>query len=39
MCVLDEDSIDINDSEVSERFPEIKVALNHLDLIVFFANI
>ena len=35
MCVLDEDSIDINDSEVSERFPEIKVALNHLDLIVF----
>ncbi len=35
MCALDQDSIDINDSEVSERFPEIKEALNHLDLIVF----
>jgi hypothetical protein len=35
MCALDQDSIDINDSEVSERFSEIKVALNHLDLIVF----
>lgn len=35
MCALNRDSIDINDSEVSERFPEIKVALNHLDLIIF----
>lgn len=35
MCALDQDSIDINDSEVSERFDEIKAALNHLDLIVF----
>lgn len=35
MCVTDQDSIDINDSEVSERFPEVKEALNNLDLIVF----
>ncbi len=35
MCVLDQDSIDINDSEISERFTEVKDALNNLDLIVF----
>jgi len=35
MCALDQDSIDINGSEVSERFSEIKLALNHLDLIAF----
>lgn len=35
MCVIDQDSIDINDSEVSERFSEVKEALNNLDLIVF----
>lgn len=35
MCALDQDSIDIYDSEVSERFSDIKKALNHLDLIVF----
>lgn len=35
MCVTDQDAIDINDSEVSERFPEVKEALNNLDLIVF----
>lgn len=35
MCALSEDAVDINQSEVSERFPEIKEALNHLDLIVF----
>ena len=35
MCILDQDSIDINDSEISERFPEVKDALNNLDLIVF----
>ena len=32
---LDQESIDIYGSEVSERFPDIKDALNHLDLIVF----
>lgn len=35
MCVADQDSMDINDSEVAERFPEVKEALHHLDLIVF----
>lgn len=35
MCALDEDDVDINDSEVSERFPDIKAALNNLDLILF----
>jgi len=35
MCVTDQDSIDIHDSEISERFLEVKAALNNLDLIVF----
>lgn len=35
MISLKEDSIDINDSELSERFSEIKDALNTLDLIFF----
>jgi hypothetical protein len=35
MINLEQDSVDINDSEVSERFPEIKNALNTLDLILF----
>lgn len=35
MCVTDQDSIDIADTEVSERFPEVKDALNNLDLILF----
>lgn len=35
MCTLDQDDININDSEVVERFPDIKSALNNLDLIVF----
>lgn len=35
MCTLEQESIDINNSEVSERFPDIKEALNSLDLIVF----
>lgn len=35
MYALDEDDIDVNDSEVSERFPNIKAALNNLDLILF----
>ncbi len=35
MCVTAQDAIDINDSEVSERFPDVKEALNNLDLIVF----
>jgi len=35
ICALDQDDIDINDSEISERFPDIKAALNNLDLILF----
>ena len=35
MIDFEQDSMDINDSEVSERFYEIKVALNTLDLILF----
>jgi hypothetical protein len=35
MCELDQDFIDINDSEISERFSDMKAALNNLDLIVF----
>lgn len=35
MCIADRDSIDISDSEIAERFPNIKEALNLLDLIVF----
>lgn len=35
MIDLEQDSLDINDSEVSERFDEIKTALNTLDLILF----
>lgn len=35
MCALEQDHIDINNSEVSERFSEIKAALDNLDVIVF----
>lgn len=35
MCTLDKDDIDVNDSELSERFPDVKAALNNLDLILF----
>lgn len=35
MCVTNQDSIDINDSEISDSFSEVKEALNNLDLIVF----
>ena len=35
MINLEQDSIDINDSEIGERFSEIKTALNTLDLILF----
>lgn len=35
MCIVDQDLIDINDSEIAERFPQVKEALNNLDLIVF----
>lgn len=35
MCVADQDLIDIDDTEISERFSDVKEALNHLDLIVF----
>lgn len=34
-CAMDQDDIDLDDTEVSERFLEVKEALNHLDLIVF----
>lgn len=35
MTLLEKEDMDINDSEVSELFPEVKCALNTLDLIVF----
>jgi hypothetical protein len=35
MCIIEQDSIDINDSEVSDSFYDAKDALNNLDLIVF----
>lgn len=35
MINLEQDLLDINDSEVSERFDDIKTALNTLDLILF----
>lgn len=35
MCELEQEHINANDSEVSERFSEVKEALNNLDLIVF----
>jgi hypothetical protein len=35
MCAVEQDNIDIDDTEVSERFPEIKEALSNLDLIIF----
>lgn len=35
MCIADQDDIDIHDTEIAERFEEIKSALNHLDLIIF----
>jgi hypothetical protein len=35
LCIAAQDSIDIHDTEIAERFSEVKAALNHLDLIVF----
>lgn len=35
LCTLEQDAIDIHDSEISEFFPEIKDALDSLDYIVF----
>jgi hypothetical protein len=35
MCSIDQDSVDVNDSEIAERFDAVKEALNNLDLIVF----
>ena len=35
LCELHKDTIVINDSELSERFPDVKEALNTLDLIIF----
>jgi hypothetical protein len=34
-CALAKDDLEIHDSEAAERFPDIKEALNTLDLIVF----
>ena len=36
MYIMKQMGIDLNDSVVSERFPDIKEALENLDLIVFF---
>ena len=35
MTLANQESFDINDSEIMERLSEIKEALNHLDIIVF----
>jgi len=35
MCITEQDSFDVYDSEISERFPEIKESLNKLDIILF----
>tara|TARA_R110000868_G_scaffold8205_3_gene42546 strand:- start:137640 stop:138212 length:573 start_codon:yes stop_codon:yes gene_type:complete len=35
MCELNQDEIDINDSEIAERFMDVKGCLNHLDVIIF----
>ena len=35
MYSLERDRVDIHDNEISERFPDVKEALNSLDLIVF----
>jgi hypothetical protein len=35
MYIADQESIDINDSEISERFFDVKAALKNIDLIVF----
>ncbi len=35
MVTANQEAFDINDSEISERFPEVKIAMNNLDLIVF----
>ena len=36
MYIMKQMGVDLNDSVVSERFPDIKEALENLDLIVFF---
>ena len=35
MCILDQDNLDINDNEIADRFPLVKMVLRNLDLIVF----
>lgn len=35
LCVLAQDDLSVHDSEVSERLPDMKAALDHLDIIVF----
>jgi len=34
-CALDQDSLDMDDSEIFEKLTEIKTALNALDIIIF----
>jgi hypothetical protein len=35
MTAADQDSMDINDNEIADRFDDVKEALNYLDMIVF----
>lgn len=35
ICALEQDDVDIDETEVAERFLDVKKALNNLDLIVF----
>ncbi|MBS0290318.1 MAG: AAA family ATPase [Proteobacteria bacterium] len=35
LCILQNDDVNIHDTEISERFPEVKKALNNLDFIFF----
>lgn len=35
MCALEQDEVDIYETEIAERFLDVKKALNNLDLIVF----
>lgn len=35
MCIAAQESIDINDTEIVERFSDVKEALDNLDMIVF----
>jgi len=35
MCISEQEESDINDTEIADRFADIKTALNNVDLIVF----